>query len=42
MWARGYFCGTVGEVDEATIKAYIENQWKQEANEDFKIVEEEE
>lgn len=26
MWARGYFCGTVGEVDEKTIKAYIENQ----------------
>ena len=42
MWARGYFCGTVGEVDEETIKAYIENQGKQEANEDFKIVEEEE
>lgn len=42
MWARGYFCGTVGEVDEETIKAYIENQGKQEVNEDFKIVEEEE
>ena len=26
MWARGYFCATVGAVDEATIKAYIENQ----------------
>ena len=25
-WARGYFCATVGAVDEATIKAYIENQ----------------
>ncbi len=25
MWARGYFCATVGAVDEATIKAYIEN-----------------
>ena len=24
MWARGYFCATVGAVDEATIKAYIE------------------
>ena len=23
MWARGYFCATVGAVDEATIKAYI-------------------
>jgi putative transposase len=26
LWARGYFCATVGAVDEATIKAYIENQ----------------
>jgi Transposase IS200 like len=26
MWARGYFCATAGAVDEATIKAYIENQ----------------
>jgi REP element-mobilizing transposase RayT len=24
LWARGYFCATVGAVDEATIKAYIE------------------
>ena len=23
MWARGYFCGTVGEVDQATIAKYI-------------------
>lgn len=37
MWARGYFYGTVGEVDEKTIKAYIENQGKQEMNENFKI-----
>ena len=26
LWARGYFCATVGAVDEETIKAYIENQ----------------
>lgn len=26
MWARGYFCATVGAMDEETIKAYIENQ----------------
>ncbi len=25
MRARGYFCATVGAVDEATIKAYLEN-----------------
>ena len=31
MWARGYFCGTVGEVDENTIREYIENQGKTEA-----------
>ena len=38
MWARGYFCRTVGEVDKETIKAYIENQRIIDANEDFKIV----
>lgn len=32
MWGRGYFCGTVGEVDEATIRNYIENQGKEEVN----------
>ncbi len=41
MWARGYFCGTVGEVDQETIKRYIENQGKQEAeNDNFTIAEE--
>ena len=34
MWARGYFCATV---DEATIKAYIENQRWDEDDESFKI-----
>lgn len=24
MWARGYFCGTVGAADEETIKRYVE------------------
>ena len=29
LWARGYFCASVGAVDEDTIKRYIENQkWK--------------
>ena len=41
MWGRGYFCGTVGEVDERTIKNYIENQGRLESSEEFKIVEEE-
>ena len=30
MWARGYFCGTVGTVDEETIRQYIENQGNEE------------
>ena len=41
MWGRGYFCGTVGEVDEETIRNYIENQGKQESGDEFTIVEEE-
>jgi REP element-mobilizing transposase RayT len=36
MWARGYLCATVGAVDEATVKAYIENQRWDEDNESFK------
>ncbi len=30
MWARGYFCGTVGAVEEETIRQYIENQGNEE------------
>lgn len=30
MWARGYFCGTTGQVDEETIKNYVENQGREE------------
>ena len=26
MWGRGYFYGTVGEVDQKTIESYIEHQ----------------
>ena len=37
MWARVYFCATVGAVDEATIKAYIENQKWDEDEEGFQI-----
>jgi putative transposase len=39
MWARGYFCATVGVVDEKTIKEYIENQKWDEDAESFKITE---
>ena len=37
MWAQGHFCATVGAVDEATIKAYIENQKWDEDDDSFKI-----
>ena len=30
MWARGYFCGTVGQVDEETIREYVEHQGNEE------------
>ena len=30
MWVRDYFCGTVGAVDEETIKQYVENQANEE------------
>lgn len=28
FWARGYYCETVGNVNEATIKKYIEDQYE--------------
>jgi putative transposase len=37
LWARGYFCATVGAVDEKTIREYIENQRWDEDGESFKI-----
>ena len=37
LWARGYFCATVGAVDEKTIREYIENQRWDEDAESFKI-----
>ena len=37
LWARGYYCGSVGAVDEQTIRAYIENQRWDEDVEGFKI-----
>lgn len=36
MWGRGYFCATVGVVNEEMIKEYIENQ---EDDADFKVEE---
>ena len=37
LWARGYFCATVGAVDEKMIMEYIENQKWDEDVESFKI-----
>jgi putative transposase len=37
LWARGYFCGSVGAVDEKTIREYIENQRWDDDVEKFKI-----
>ena len=38
LWARGYFCGTVGAVTEEMIKEYVENQDEgDEGKELFKI-----
>ena len=37
LWARGYFCATVGAVDEATIQRYIENQQWNDDDQGFKI-----
>jgi len=37
LWARGYFCATVGAVDEETIKHYIESQRWDEEDQGFKI-----
>jgi REP-associated tyrosine transposase len=37
LWARGYFCATVGAVDEKTIMEYIENQKWDEDDQGFTI-----
>jgi putative transposase len=37
LWARGYFCATVGAVEEQTIKAYIESQKWDEDDQGFMI-----
>ena len=37
LWARGYFCATVGAVDEKTIREYIENQKWDDEQDGFKI-----
>ncbi len=37
LWARGYYCASVGAVDERTIREYIENQRWDEDVEGFTI-----
>jgi len=37
LWARGYFCATVGTVTEETVRKYIEDQQIQEKGDYFKI-----
>lgn len=37
LWAHGYFCASVGAVDEDTIKRYIENQKWDDPGENFTI-----
>ncbi len=37
LWARGYFCATVGAVDEKTVMHYIESQTWDQDDEGFKI-----
>jgi putative transposase len=37
LWARGYFCASVGAVDEDTIRRYMENPQWDDPGENFKI-----
>ena len=37
LWARGYFCATVGSVTKETIQNYIESQIKQGDANHFKV-----
>ena len=37
LWARGYFCATVGAVDEHTVMQYIENQKWDQDDQGFKV-----
>ena len=41
LWARGYFCATVGTVTAEMIKKYIENQtWQDDGGKGFKVISE--
>ena len=36
IWARGYFCATVGQMTEEMIKNYLEHHFEPNPNDDFK------
>jgi len=39
LWARGYFCSTVGTVTDEVIKKYIESQtWDDDGGKGFKVI----
>ena len=38
VWARGYFCATVGAVNEDTVREYIESQKWDEEVEGFRVI----
>ncbi len=39
LWARGYFCATVGTVTDEVMKKYIESQaWEDDGGKGFKII----
>ena len=37
LWARGYFCATVGEMTEEMIRAYLEHHFEPDPAKDFKV-----
>ena len=37
MWARGYFCSTVGQVTEEQIREYIERHDEEPPSRDFSV-----
>ena len=37
MWARGYFCSTVGQVTEQQIREYIERHDQEPPDQDFRV-----
>ena len=39
LWARGYFCATVGNITDEIIKRYIEDQkWDDDGGKGFKVI----